>query len=355
MIKYQSEKDKKVIEDFLNNDKPLFIYGGSGVGKTTLGKDILKDYQLTTIDIYDIKKHKNIKDHILNIVMKKNITLMFDNNKERGILLDDVDIFNKSDKKGMNGIINFLKDKRYYKCKIIVIFHEKLVKNKQLMKIDHYELYLNYTNHVIKDIFKGKKIKLTDKNINKAKKNLNILINNNGKEIQNDIQYKSEEIVEHIIKGDKSINEILEMNLGDENVFLLNILENLYKLVNKEKLSYIFNLFGIYDRIELYSTKNHIWEMKEYSRQIILRSIYIYSKKTMVKLKYNSYISKSILSISSNKKEDQYSYIDIFMYLYMIHHHKDKKYYKYLDHLNKRELEKMEKKYFYLVSLGATN
>jgi hypothetical protein len=348
MIKYQSEKDKKVIDDFLKDDKPLFIYGGSGVGKTTLGKEILKDYQLTSIDVYDMKKYKNIKDHILNIVMKKNITLMFDNNKERGILLDDLDIFNKSDKKGMDGIISFLKDKRYYRCKIIVIFHEKLVKNKQLMKIDHYELYLNYTNHIIKDIFKGRNMRLTDKKINKAKRNLNVLINNDKKEIQNDIQYKSDEIIEYIIKGDKSTNEILEMNLGDDNVFLLNILENLYKLVDKEKLSYIYNQFSIYDRIELYSTKNHIWEMKEYSKQIILRSIYIYSRKKLVSLKYNSYISKSILSISSNKKDNQYSHISVFMYLYMIHHHKDKTYYKYLDHLNKKELENMEKRYFYL-------
>jgi hypothetical protein len=360
MIKYLSEIDRNVIDKFLKDDKPLFIYGSSGVGKTTLGKDILKDYQATTFDAYDMKKYKNMKDHILDISMKKNITLMFDNNKERGILLDDIDIFHKSDKKSMNGIISFLKDKKYYRCKIIVIFHEKILKNKPLMKIDHYKLHLNHANNVVRDILRDisrdKNIRFTDEKINKSRKNLNILINNDTNEIKNDIQYKSDEIMNHLVKGDRSINDILAMNLGDENVFLLNILENLYQLVDKEKLSYIYNLFVIYDNIELYSTKNHIWEMKEYSKQMILRSIYISSRKKIEELKFNSYISKSILSISSNKKENATSYISVYVYLHMIHHHKDQRYYKYLDHLSKKGIEKMEKRYFYFMgNLGPTN
>jgi len=348
MIKYLSENDEQIIEKFLKDEKPLFIYGSSGAGKTTLGKEILKKYQVTTFDAYDIKKHKNIKEHILDIVMKQNITLMFDNTKERALLFDDIDIFHKSDKKSLNGIISFLKDKKYYRCKIIVIFHEKIAKNKPLLQIDHYELYLNYTNDIIQKILKTRcNIHPSDEQLHKSNKNLNILINNDKKIIHNDIHYKSSEIMDRIMLGDISVANILAMNLGDENVFLLNILENLYNLVEKEKLPYIYDQFMVYDRIELYSTKNHLWNMKEYSKEIIIRSIFTHSKKKTVALKYNSYISKSILSISSNKKEKQLSYIGVYLYLYMIHHHKDKTYYQYLDHLDKKELEKMEKRYFY--------
>ena len=348
MRNHLSENDEQIIDKFLTDDKPLFIYGSSGVGKTTLAEKLLKDYQVTTFDAYDIKKYKNIKDHVLNVVMKQNITLMFDTNKERAILFDDIDIFHKNDKKSMNGIMSFLKDKKYYRCKIIVIFHEKIAKNKALMQIDHYEIYLNYTNDVIKQLLRDKcNLRVSDEKIQKSNQNLNILINNDQTEIRNDIQYKSTDIMDHLVIGDISVATISTMNLGDDNVFLLNILENLYKLVEKDKLSYIYNQFMVYDQIELYSTINHLWEMKEYSKEIIIRSIFTHSKKKIVTLKYNSYISKSILSISSNKKANQSSYISLYLYLYMIHHHKDKTYCKYLDHLDKKELEKIEKRYFF--------
>ena len=106
-----------------------------------------------------------------------------------------------------------------------------------------------------------------------------MLINNDIKrynDIQSDIEYKSIEIMNYLIKGDMDINEILGMKLGDENVFLLNILENLHRYVDKDKINLIYDNFILYDRLELYSTQNHIWEMKEYSKQIILRSIYLF-------------------------------------------------------------------------------
>ena len=123
---------KNKIQLFYKEDKPLFIYGEDKINKTELSKEILKDYQYNIINSYDIKRYKNITDMILNTITKKNITIMFEKKKDRGFIFDDLDIFQKMDKKNYKEIIKFLKNNKYYGCKIIVIFDESLYKKKEV-------------------------------------------------------------------------------------------------------------------------------------------------------------------------------------------------------------------------------
>lgn len=282
---------KKNINLFYENNLPLYVYGCAGCGKTSFCNKLLNDYIIEKIDSYDIKTHKNIYDYLIEKAGKENITLMFSNNyKKRAFFIDDLDVFNKNDKKSCKGIIKFLKEKKYNKCKIVISFNEQFIKNKELSKIEHYKYYINSYN-----------------------KNRNIINIQSNQKILNDIQYTICEILDQLILKKKNIKEIIECNLGDENQFLLNLLENIYHIVNKDKIIDIYENYIYYDMIELYSTGNHLWELKEYSKNILLRGIYIYSKKKKIDMKNNSYISKSILTMSNKRCIIKDGYISMYI------------------------------------------
>ena len=281
---------------------------------------------------------------------------MFSEKKERGLIIDDFDVFQKLDKKSYKEIIIFLKAKKYFSCKIVVIFHSSLLKKKELYKLDAYKIYLNYTPDKIENII-GKR------NNNGNEMNLNILLLNKKTKIENDIFKGQIEIVQDILENKGTVKDILNMNLGDENIFLLNLLENIYNIVSRKDITKIYERYINYDYMELFSTKNHIWEIKEYSKEILLRNIYIrsiYKKKSCKKMidqyKYNSYISKSILSVTSKKTEYE-SYISLFVYLFMVHKKKKDEYNRYIDNIPSEKKKKIVKiyNYFYEESLGPHN
>ena len=312
---------KNKIQLFYKEDKPLFIYGEEKINKTELGKEILKDYQYNIINSYDIKRYKNIKDVIMNTISKRNITLMFDKKKERGFIFDDLDIFQKMDKKNYKEIINFLKIKKYYGCKIVVIFNESLYTKKEVSNVDSINLYLGKDN-------------CNQLTLKKCIENLSI--------------------VKELLENSRDIKDIINYNLGDENVFLLNILENIFQMIKTDNFSKIYQLYIYYDYFELFTTQYHIWEFKEYSKNIIMRYIYIHSiykdKKVPIErlnsLKYNSYISKSILSVSLSGRIEMNSYISIYLCLYMINKKRKKKYEKYLENISDKKMIKLKKIYF---------
>ena len=90
---FLSDEQLNKIKNF-TSDQILLIYGNPGIGKTTLAKEILKDSSITIIDSLFLKKGINIYEYILNIIQKKNImSLMYNQDIKRGIIIDDIDIF----------------------------------------------------------------------------------------------------------------------------------------------------------------------------------------------------------------------------------------------------------------------
>ena len=129
----------------LEKNKPLLIRGLPGSGKTYLALELLKDTILLRLDSINLKDIKNIKKYIIDRIQKRNITLMFQESKEtRGLLIDDLNTFHKYDKNSFNGIIDFLKENKYYNNKIIITCNTSFLNNKYLKRIVLKRFHLKY-------------------------------------------------------------------------------------------------------------------------------------------------------------------------------------------------------------------
>jgi predicted AAA+ superfamily ATPase len=87
-------KKYKFVKEWINGkykEKPLIIYGTSGVGKTSLAEYILKDFTKVVINVESCKNITSLKDHLDMSLYKKSITMMFSKkNVYNGILFDDL-------------------------------------------------------------------------------------------------------------------------------------------------------------------------------------------------------------------------------------------------------------------------
>ena len=85
---FLSDKDKKDINNWLKTfDKPLFISGKTGIGKTTFVNTILKDY---TIVLIDHNLTSNISQYIQKTIHETDISMMFQKKKYKAILFDNI-------------------------------------------------------------------------------------------------------------------------------------------------------------------------------------------------------------------------------------------------------------------------
>ncbi len=131
----------------VNYKKGFYIYGSSGVGKTTFVKEILKelDYDIIHYDAGDVR-NKSFVDAITsnNISSCNVLDMMRKKIRKIAIVMDEIDGMNSGDKGGLNALIKLIRQKKTKKQKqesstnnpIICIGNYNIDKKiKELMKV----------------------------------------------------------------------------------------------------------------------------------------------------------------------------------------------------------------------------
>ncbi len=144
---------KNILKNFdeqyknINYKKGFYIYGSSGVGKTTFVKEILKElnYDIIHYDAGDVR-NKSFVDAITsnNISSCNVLDMMKKKIRKIAIVMDEIDGMNSGDKGGLNALIKLIRQKKTKKQKqesstnnpIICIGNYNIDKKiKELMKV----------------------------------------------------------------------------------------------------------------------------------------------------------------------------------------------------------------------------
>lgn len=131
----------------LTQKRCVYIYGDTGIGKTTFVLNLLKelDYDIVRYDAGDIR-NKNVVAMISrsNISEKSVISMFHQRQKPIAIMMDDIDGMNSGDKGGINALIKLIRPKKTKKQKMEENMFNLLVcvgnsvsdkKIKELMKV----------------------------------------------------------------------------------------------------------------------------------------------------------------------------------------------------------------------------
>lgn len=343
----------------IDKNKPLLIHGTPGSGKTHLALELTKDMVLTKIDNSMLKSIKN-KDYILNIVKKRNITLMFNEvNEKRCLFIDDIHIFQKHDKFFFKMIIDFIKECKYYQTFIVMTCNNSFLKNKELLRIkkyiNTYEIKYTYSQYYKKclELCEKETIDLSldeldlyvyssNYNLNNFKSNTNNKIKHN--KINDKDNYDSiEKVTKDLIHTKNTMKELFRICENDEIIISYNILENIDKIIRYDIRKYIkiYESFVYSDIIEYNLIKND----KDCIKYMSILSISLMNHyKNMIheNIIMNRYISKCMVLTNIHEIEN----LDFKIYLYDSYIlNKDEKYKNELFKLNKKEYDRIRKIY----------
>ena len=246
----------KFLRDFELNKKDLlkkrgiYIYGESGIGKTTFVKKILKkmDYDIIYYDTSDIRNKNVIENITNNNISDTSVISLFKKKKQYiAIIMDEIDGMNNGDKGGLNALIKLIRPKKTKKQKkehityipIICISNYHIDKKiNELMKVCIPIELKTPSNFQIESL-----INLTMPDI---EKNL----------IDNIVKYINKDLRKLNIIYDIEKNNLLTSNIINKN-FISNTLEDDTKKITKS----IFN--------NKYNIKQHSLILNDTDRTIV--------------------------------------------------------------------------------------
>lgn len=339
---YLNESQIKKIN--CESNKILFIYGKQGVGKTYLANEILKDRVITVIDSLFLKNNNNIYDYLMNIITKKNITMMFETSKKkRGIIIDDIHNFHKYDKKIYKSIINVLKA-NIYDTRIIITCNTKFVMHRSLSNIIFDKIYIDLNNNafnkIVNIILKNKSLILSEAKkkelINKSNFNLTLFESLIENERENKLKINKidlfdtqDNLTNKLIGNEFNLEEIIRLFINDKITISLNLLENIFIFTKSiEKITDLYNNYIIAD---LFDTLLLNYCIEDYYCILSLYKFTLINKMNIPKpLINNSYISKLTIQIYNQKIYNNYENNLSIIFLYL---------YSYLKNVNKKLIQ----------------
>lgn len=310
--------DINIIEKWHKSyDKPLFISGKIGIGKTSLYETLLKNY---TIVVVEHKLIKNYNEFIQKTIYETDISMMFTKRKYKAIVFDNINYTDRN-------LIQYFKSYIKKDNNIPFIITSNDLNNKQIQYISNncYHIYLKYT---FKDYYNKCKslfpnildnlIYDSNYNFHIIKSNLNFYdINYNKSNSFIDSYITDINVLTDDFKIDYDTKKLFQKYSCDYNTVGLNILDD----IGKSKTNNLNSICKIYENMITYDN----YEGKRIKYNIsendisILYSIYIpYNiiKNDKLKLSknilYNSYTSKSLIYTHISNLENISHYNDYF-------------------------------------------
>jgi len=309
---YLSKNQVKLIDEFRSGIRPLLIYGPVGCGKTTLAKYLLKDTLLSVIDSIMVRDHALVSKTIEDL-LRKNITLMFQDTKHtRGLLIDDIHIFMKEDKKtfGLLGpLIGQGKHGIYRHLEIIITGLPEIAIHRSLKKYQLVPLHLSRTKSdqykLVKRLLKSEGIKVPGDSLDSIVHTINQDYHQVNQINQDKDNFYTRDNYMKIFLSQTIKAEELVSFLGSHDMTLyLNLLDALPRICAKDHRTKMIPKLYSYavdgDKMDLFINTKHLWELSDYS---VILYMYPYQliPKTTHQPKYNKYISKSLIITHSSK------------------------------------------------------
>lgn len=319
------KNDKIIIEKWHKSyNKPLFISGKIGIGKTSLYETLLKDYSIVVVEH---KLIKNYEEFIQNTIYETDISMMFSKRKYKAIIFDNISYTDRN-------LIQYLKNftKKYTKTPFVITCND--LNNKQIQSISNncYHIYLKYTYEQYYDKCKLLFSNISDNLVYDSDFNFH-MIQSNYNFYDKDYKKSNSFLDSHItdiniltnnFKLEHNTKTLFQKYSCDYNTISLNILDDIGKSKSKYKLNSICKIYEnviTYDFYEGHRIKHNLSE----NDISILYSIYMpYSiiKNDKLKLSknisYNSYTSKSLIYTHISNFENISHYNDYFYVLKLL-------------------------------------
>ena len=311
------ENDKKKIKDWLKTfDKPLFISGTTGIGKSLLVDTILKDYNIINIDH---KLNKNIIEYIDKSIHEKDISMMFSKKIIKAILFDNIFYTDKI-------IISFLKkmvSKKSKYSKIPFIITSNDLTNKQIQNIYNkcIHVYVKYNLKQYNSIVYKKYGNISEELILYSNYNFHIIESNidfyaNTNKINFIDSYEKDiNVLTNNFKNNNTIQDLFINYSCDYNIVALNLLDDITNKnendINIDHICKIYESILIYDNYEMFRNKYYISDnilSIFYSICLPYMIIKSYKLKLSENIKYNSYMSKSFIYTHLNNLDNENKY-----------------------------------------------
>jgi len=329
---FLSREQSKIIIDCPLNEI-LFICGDPGVGKTLLAKEILNDRVITLIDSLFLKNNQDIYDYLLNIIQKRNITMMFQESKcDRGIIIDNLEVFHKHDKRVYKSMINLLKSDNYYGTKMIITCSTRFTNHRSLSRLKFSKLHLKYDkfyfHKIITNISRDKCKTLSfhekEKLLKESNNNLNTFIsildtNSVIKSSEMDNFNSHEKLTKELITEKMDIKDICRLFISDKITVSLNLLENISSYTTD--LTILSDIYRSYVIGDIIDTTCINYNMDDYYCVLTIYKMYLFFRK-INNIKYypirnNNYISRSLIQVYYQRLTRNFIKTEVVIYPYL--------------------------------------